>query len=165
MADDAESTRIVFLGDSRRIQFVGPMPGYLGQGGPQVQVLEFVPGDDGDDLVFSHALLQEFAPEHLLERDPIVLLEGIENGGFEFLARDETGELAGWLASWDEIGQLPVAVNLELAFNEDSLWIWPLMTTGVRVDESATQIGGGRSGSGYQEAIRDLMENRRDDGQ
>ena len=44
MLGDGEDTRVVFQGDDRRIQFVGPMPGYLGQGGPQVQVIEFVPG-------------------------------------------------------------------------------------------------------------------------
>lgn len=161
MAGDAEQTRIMFLGDARRIQFVGPMPGYLGQGGPQVQVLEFVPGDEGDDLVFTHALLQEFVPEYLLERDPIVLLEDIQSGGFEFLARDETGQLAGWTSTWTWPDQLPVAVSLDLAFDEDSRVLWPLMTTGVRVDETAVQMGGGKSG--YEEAIRDLIQNRGDD--
>jgi general secretion pathway protein J len=161
IAPDSAQTRVVFLGDSRRIQFVGPMPGYLGQGGPQVQVLELVPGDDGDDLVFSHALLQEFVPEHLLERDPIVLLEDVRSGGFEFLLRDEAGELAGWTASWPVPDQLPVAVSLNLAFNEERQVLWPLMTTGIRVDEAAVSAGAGRSG--YEDAIRDLIRNRGDD--
>ena len=37
------------------------MPGYLGAGGPQVQLIEVVNGDDGELLIqFSHALLQGF---------------------------------------------------------------------------------------------------------
>ncbi len=159
VAEDADLTRIVFSGNGRRIQFVGPMPGYLGSGGPQVQVLEIVSGNDGDELQFSHALLQEFEPERLFDREPIVLLDGIESGGFEFLVRDEEGTLAGWTPAWERSNQLPVAVSLGLAFRSERPVIWPLLTTGVRVDEMAVAIGGGRSGNSYQDAIRDLIEN------
>ena len=58
--------------------------------------------------------------------------------------------------------QLPVAVSLDLAFNEGRQVLWPLMTTGVRVDETAVAAGGGRSG--YEDAIRDLMDRRDGDG-
>lgn len=160
MLDDGEDMRVVFQGDGRRIQFVGPMPGYLGQGGPQVQVIEFVPGAQGVDLVFSHALLQGYAPEYLLEREPVVLLENIRQGSFEFLARDDQGIPVGWTSSWETLERLPAAVSLDIAFNEDYPLSWPLLTTGVKVDETAVQVGSGRAG--YQDAIRDLMENRGD---
>ena len=52
--------RVVFKGEPRSIRFVAPMPGYLGFGGPQVQELSIVNGEDGDELVLSHALLQGF---------------------------------------------------------------------------------------------------------
>ncbi len=154
---EEDNVRVVFLGDSRRIQYVAPMPGYLGQGGPQVQVLELVPGAEGDQLLFSHALLQDFTIERLLDRDPIVLLDNIASGEFQFLSRDEEGNLMGWEATWTQPDQLPVAVSLDLALNSDSPALWPPLMAGVRVDESAVSIGGGRAG--YQDVIRDLVEN------
>ena len=42
---DIQEVRTVFEGTSEGIRFVGPMPGYLGFGGPQVQELLLVPGD------------------------------------------------------------------------------------------------------------------------
>lgn len=159
ITEEAEPVRIVFAGDSRRIQFVAPMPGYLGQGGPQVQVLEFVGGPEGDVLQFSHALLQEFEPEHLLERDPIVLLEGLEDGRFEFLGRDEEGQVAGWAGVWDTPGELPVAVMLDVDLGEDSVMTWPLLTTGVKVDEASVSMTGG-SERNYESVIRDMIQKR-----
>ena len=49
-----EQERTVFEGSSDAIRFVGPMPGYLGFGGPQVQELALVPGEQGTALVLSH---------------------------------------------------------------------------------------------------------------
>ena len=46
-ANGSQDGRIVFEGESNRVRFVAPMPGYLGFGGPQVQELEVVPGDEG----------------------------------------------------------------------------------------------------------------------
>jgi general secretion pathway protein J len=104
--NEDQTERTVFLGSADRIRFVAPMPGYLGFGGPQVQELAIVQGDDSLELVLSHALLQGFEEELLFERLPIPLLEGIEHAEFSFLGRDETGELTGWTTSWTEIGTL-----------------------------------------------------------
>ncbi len=155
IAGDADETQIVFEGGTQRIQFVAPMPGYLGQGGPQVQYLELVNGEEGLDLLFNHQLLQGFDPVIMFERDPIVLMEGIERGQFEFLARDETGELLGWSARWDEPGKLPVAVRLDLDLGEDSRTVWPLLATGVKVDIFATAQSGALQN--YSDAIRDMI--------
>jgi general secretion pathway protein J len=163
VTEDAEQTRIVFRGDSRSIQFVGPMPGYLGNGGPQVQLLQIMQGPDGlDELWFSHALLQDFEPERLSDRDPIVLLDGIESGSFEFLGRDAQGELTGWGTRWNDLEVLPVAIGLQLEFAGDNPMTWPLLATGVRVDEVAVTVGG--AARSYQERIQQLIEDgaRRD---
>ncbi len=69
-------------------------------------------------IQFSHALLQGFTEDRLLDRDPVVLLEGVSSAGFEFLARDEAGELIGWVTSWEQVDVLPVAVRLDLEFTE-----------------------------------------------
>jgi general secretion pathway protein J len=165
VTEDAEQTRIVFRGDSRSIQFVGPMPGYLGNGGPQVQLLQFAPGPDGtDELLFSHALLQDFEPERLFDRDPIVLLDDIESGSFEFLGRDGEGELTGWAPSWDDLEALPAVVGLQLEFVEGSPVAWPLLTTGVRVDEMAVSAGRELELGSFREIMRRQRdETSRDD--
>ncbi len=101
--DDVQPLRIVFEGDAQHIKFVAPMPGYLGTGGPQVQLVEVVNGDNGELVIqFSHALLQGFTEDRLHERDPVILLEECNSAGFEFLGRDEEGELTGWTTYWDQ---------------------------------------------------------------
>ena len=56
LSDDADEIRIVFSGDARSIQYVAPMPGYLGTGGPQVQLIELAGSGDDSVLQFSHDL-------------------------------------------------------------------------------------------------------------
>ena len=126
VSEGNDETRTVFEGDVNRIQYVGPMPGYLGAGGPQVQLLELVSSDNGGLVVqFSHALLQGFEEERLYDRDPVILLEGVESAGFVFLGRDEEGNIGDWTASWDQPDILPVAVRLDLEFSEDLNLRWP----------------------------------------
>jgi general secretion pathway protein J len=161
VAEDLDQSRIVFEGSSRHVQFVAPMPGYLGMGGPQVQLLQIVPGRDGDDLLFSHALLQGFEPGFLFEREPIALLEGIRGAAFEFIGRDEDGELTGWQGSWENPGLLPVAVRLDVELGEGSQASWPLLAAGVRVDEIS--INASPASQTYQDAMRELMKNRSGD--
>ena len=147
---------VVFAGDSQRIQFVAPMPGYLGQGGPQVQSLEFVDGPKGRDLVFNHELLLEYDPEMGMQNPPIILMEELAGGHFEFLARDQQGKLIGWTDSWPTPEELPVAVRLDISFEEGRMGNWPLMTTGVKVDELATTSTG--APESYTEAIRAMIQ-------
>ncbi|MBT8063924.1 MAG: prepilin-type N-terminal cleavage/methylation domain-containing protein [Xanthomonadales bacterium] len=129
--------RKVFIGNSSMIRFVAPMPGYLGYGGPQVQELAFVPGEEGMNLVFTHALLQNFEEAHLDERPPIVLLENIQSGEFAFLGLDEFGQLTPWLNQWDEPEYLPESVSVSVEFSEEIYLEWPMMTASVRVDSEA----------------------------
>lgn len=165
VTEDSEELRIVFEGDARRIQYVAPMPGYLGAGGPQVQLIEIVNADDGELLIqFSHALLQGFEESRLQDRAPVVLLEGVSSAGFEFLTEDEEGELIGWTASWDQENTLPVAVRLDLEFTEELNMQWPDLAAGVRVDASALRVSGGVSGaSSYQQSIKSLIKDKNQD--
>jgi general secretion pathway protein J len=161
LGNDEEETRIVFEGGARRIQYVAPMPGYLGAGGPQVQLLELVHAQDGDVLQFSHALLQGFEQDRLFDRQPVILLEGVASAGFEFLGRDEEGELTGWTAYWDQQDILPVAVRLNLDLAEGLNLAWPDLVAGVRVDESAVQ--GGIGTKTYQQTINKLIKGKTGD--
>lgn len=155
--DSVDELRIMFVGDARSIQYVAPMPGYLGSGGPQVQLIELISGDDGV-LQFSHALLQGYEEGRLFDRAPVVLLENVKSGGFEFLGLDEEGGPTDWTSSWDEPELLPVAVRLNVEFGGDAHMQWPELVAGVRIDESAVQGGGGRRT--YEQAIKDLISGK-----
>lgn len=158
VAEDLDEMRIVFVGDSKSIQYVASMPGYLGSGGPQVQFMELANGDDGSVLQFRHALLQGYEEARLFDRDPVVLLENVESADFEYLGLDEEGELTPWISSWDQPEKLPVAVRLNVEFADDVRMLWPELVAGVRLDESAVQGGAGRQS--YEQTIRGLMKGK-----
>lgn len=160
MEGDTPDQRVVFEGDAQRIRFVASMPGYLGFGGPQVQELEIVAGDNGKSLVLSHALLQNFEEADLYERDPIILMDKIQSAEFSFLGLDETGAVSAWASQWETTGILPRAVSLELEFTEDVYIQWPLLVASVRVDPSAfvNQPGSGITDSSYSTTIKNMMK-------
>jgi len=162
VTDGKQETRVVFEGDARHIQYVAPMPGYLGAGGPQVQLVEVVNGDNGDLLIqFSHALLQGFEQDRLFDRDPVMLLEGVSSASFEFLGRDEEGELSGWMTSWDQQDALPVAVHLDLEFSGGLNLRWPDLVAAVRVDELAVLgLAERAEGTVYKQAIQDMIKGK-----
>jgi general secretion pathway protein J len=164
LAEDAQETRVVFEGDARHIQYVAPMPGYLGRGGPQVQLLELANGNDSDVVVqFSNALLQGFQQEDLFERDPVILLEGVSSASFEFLGVNEQGESTGWVTLWDQQELLPLAVRLSLEFSEESNLRWPEFVAGVRIDEQAVGGAGAARKTLYQKTIQDLIKGKKRD--
>lgn len=160
---ELDGTRLVFVGEPRRVRYVAPMPGYLGFGGPQVQELSVVRGDDGDMLVLNHALLQGFEENHLYLRDPIVLVENIERADFGFLTRDENGEIAGWATQWEETDTLPEAVSLDIQFTEEVYIQWPMLLSSVRTDPTAlddlvVDEGGDPD---YRSSIQEMINERK----
>ena len=160
--DEAQQLRTVFQGDSRRIRYVAQMPGYLGFGGPQVQELEFVQGEEGLELVLSHALLQGFEEEFLYEREPVLLLDKVRTAEFSFLGIDENGEMTNWTPDWEDVSSLPTAVALEVQFIEDVYIQWPVLTTSVRIDQGAVGGANNRSANkSYSTTIRELMSKRK----
>lgn len=161
--DPDTEERTVFEGSAKAIRFVAPMPGYLGFGGPQVQELALVPGEEGEMLVLSHALLQGFEEQNLYYQAPIVLLEKIDFAEFSFLVRDETGELIGWTNQWDMLDMLPESVALDVDFVDDVYIEWPLLTASVRVDPSALQglETTPEVRKDYSTTIRDLINKRK----
>lgn len=163
--DDAEELRTVFEGDATHIKYVAPMPGYLGAGGPQVQLVEVVNGENNELVIqFSHALLQGFSEDRLYDRDPVILLEGVSSAGFEFLAKDEEGELIGWTTVWDQPEILPVAVRLDLKFSDGLSLRWPDLVAGVRVDEQALQGANGTLRKrNYEQTIKNMIKGKGQD--
>jgi general secretion pathway protein J len=162
LQNEEGTERTVFQGAADHIRYVAPMPGYLGFGGPQVQELAIVQGDDSFELVLSHALLQGFEEPFLYESLPIFLLGDIESAEFSFLGRDENGELTAWTSTWDEPGMLPVNVALDIRFVDEVYIRWPLLIASVRTDPTALNdlAGDMASAAGYGASIRDLINRR-----
>jgi general secretion pathway protein J len=153
-ADKAE----IFIGSSNSIRFVGPMPGYLGFGGPQVQQLSIVSGKDGLELVLEHALVQGFEESRLTERAPVGLIDHIATAQFSFLGRDEEGELLPWVSAWEETDTLPVAIALDIEFEEGSYTDWPLLVAAIKIDSSV--VDGVDGSVSYKSAIKQLIDRR-----
>ena len=150
----------VFLGSPYSIRFVGPMPGYLGFGGPQVQQLSIVSGERGQELVLEHALVQGFEESKLTERAPITLIDRIESAEFYFLGLDKEGELLPWTSTWEESETMPVAVALDIEFEEGSYTDWPPLVAAIRIDPSVVDEANGNVS--YQSAIRKMVDRKRD---
>ncbi|MCB1626375.1 MAG: prepilin-type N-terminal cleavage/methylation domain-containing protein [Xanthomonadales bacterium] len=135
----------VFEGESNRIRYVGPMPGYLGKGGPYVQELEILRVGRERQLVFRHWLLNGFDPDDSDNDDalPVRLLAGIDRGGFEFRTVDDRGEISDWTDDWDEESQTPVMIRLQMRMKEDSRLVWPTLDVAMVVDAGSTRGNAG----------------------
>lgn len=121
---DGESGAATFLRvDEGKLEFVGTMPGYLARGGPYLQTLELVPGEGGQKLLFQHQQLTTDGGAEP-EREPVVLLEGIEEAAFEVRTLDEHAKPGRWQGKWDVSAQLPPQMRLRLRFREHQR-AWP----------------------------------------
>lgn len=148
----------IFDGTSTSIRFVGPMPGYLGFGGPQVQQLSIVSGEHGLELVLEQAPVQGFEESRLAERAPISLIDHIASAEFSFLARDEDGELLPWSPVWEATDTLPLAISLDIEFEKGSYTDWPLLVAAIKIDSSV--VDGVDGSVSYNSAIKQLIDRR-----
>lgn len=129
---DGETGEATFLRASpKKLEFVATMPGYLSRGGPYLQTLELKPGRDGETLVFQHQLLTTEGPA-APEREPVVLLEGIEDASFDVRAMDAQSRPGRWLSTWQVSAQLPLLVRLRLRFS-DPRQHWPDFVASIRL--------------------------------
>ncbi len=131
---------VIFEGDDSYIMYVSPMPGYLGNGGPHVQLIEIVNAKGGKILQFSHWLLNDSLEEDAFDdsdREPIVLLENIRDAEFSFVKLDEEGELGDWETSWEEPETTPLMVRLEVEMGDRALMQWPDMQVALMLDATA----------------------------
>ncbi len=129
----------VFEGESDTVRFVSPMPGYLSNGGAYVQTLWLRSGRGGRELVFAFQMLNGYEADtgDESERDPVILIEGIQSGGFEFRGVDENGKMSDWKGDWDNPSVLPSAVRLKLRMSDESRYVWPDVEVAVLTNASA----------------------------
>lgn len=132
---------VVFEGDSQHIMYVSPMPGYLGNGGPHVQLIEIVNANGGKILQFSHWLLNDsLDPESFdsSDQEPVILLENIRDAEFGFVKLNEEGEIGDWENSWEEPETTPLMVRLDIEMNEGAIMPWPELQVALMMDATAT---------------------------
>lgn len=155
VSDDGEM--IQFIGEPRRIVYVSQMPGYLGSGGPHIQELQLVNARDGMVLEYRHGLVSNYDDEDesspFEDAEPMVLLENIEKGFFEFIELDEEGEPTEWLSEIEQGVNLPLMVRLDLTMNSHAKQAWPILQIALRMD-------GGRFGARRPSMMQMLQESR-----
>lgn len=127
--DRAQGRNFVFEGDDREITFVAPMPGYLSSGGPYVQRLSIERGE----LRFHHRMLLDEDPD-ADDAEPVVLLDRIRRGRFEYRGIDDQGRLGDWDDDWEDPSRTPMMVRLSLEFERNSGLSWPLLEVPLLID-------------------------------
>jgi len=135
-AFDSESGGATFMSlTADKLEFVATMPGYLSRGGPYLQTLELVPGSNGRRLMFQHRLLTTDGPLDA-EREPVLLLDGIAEGGFEVRNLDAQSRPGEWQPEWAVSGQLPPIVRLRIRFANDNMH-WPDLVVATRLGSAS----------------------------
>lgn len=133
IARRADGSSTVFAGGARDMRYVAPLPGYLGQLGPQWQRLQLVDdGAGGLRLVLSLALLPPDGQPPVPLGEPQVLVDGIAGGDFSYSGVDAAGRPVSWTSNWPDGRQLPSLVRVELRLRGGTGWpelLIPLRTT------------------------------------
>jgi general secretion pathway protein J len=126
-----------FEGAADTLRWVGPMPGYLGTGGPYIQSLTLERARDGMELVFRFEMLNGYDPEQRRSEDDIdavVLLEGIRRGRFQYRSLDNNNLATPWTSTWKDPATMPVMVQIDLSMTAESRLDFPRMEIPVMVD-------------------------------
>jgi len=123
------------------MRFVAPMPGYLSRGGPYVQTLELARGNDGLQLRFADAMLNGFDVEKSKSADvePVVLLDHIRDGRFEYRTLDEQGQFAEWSSDWSDAAITPLMVRIRLDMQPGIQMPWPVLDVPLMLNAGAVR--------------------------
>jgi general secretion pathway protein J len=137
---DDHGTPLVFEGAAHRLRYVAPLPGYLGQLGPQLQTLRLVDdGAGGLQLELGLALLPPDGGEPQPVGEPQVLVDRVRAGRFSYRGVDVRGRVTPWLASWPDGRTLPRLVRVEVQL--DGVVSWPTLEVPLRVDAGGPGSG------------------------
>jgi general secretion pathway protein J len=141
IAHDDNGNNIYFSGSSSEMRFVAPLPGYLGQLGPQLIDVKLVShGDQGKQLVASLAILPPDGSKPKALGDPQVLVDGVVDGGFSYRGLNPQGQPMDWQSDWNYTGNMPNIVTIKLALQNGREW--PQLSAPLRVNAAAAQTPG-----------------------
>jgi general secretion pathway protein J len=138
ISHDDNGNNIYFIGSSNEMQFVAPLPGYLGQLGPQLVDIKLVSaGDKGKQLVASLVMLPPDGSKPKPLGEPQVLVDGVVDGSFSYRGLNQQGQPMDWQDDWKTIGNMPNIVTIKLALQNGREW--PQLSAPLRVNAAATQ--------------------------
>jgi general secretion pathway protein J len=126
-----------FEGESDRIRWVGPMPGYLGKGGAYVQELSLSRNGREQALDFRFVMLNGYEDGDLELMEPIALVSGLASVEFAFKHVDNSGEVSDWKSTWDTTSnnqQLPLMVKIDWQTSADNPMRLPTLEVPTIVD-------------------------------
>ncbi|MCK9538733.1 prepilin-type N-terminal cleavage/methylation domain-containing protein [Dokdonella sp.] len=137
--DEHDNSSIIFEGSGKYMRFVAPMPGYLSRGGPYIQTLTFVGSRrGGQQLLFASTMLNGFDPDNPpAEIEPVVLLDGLSEGRFEYRTIDEEGEMTDWSEDWEDPSATPIMVRIVARASKGSRVGFPDMEIPLLLDVGA----------------------------
>ncbi len=132
---------LMFEGKHDLMRFVAPMPGYLSNGGAYVQTLELTSTRNGKQLLFNHWMLNGFDKDKLNKggSEPVILMDQVESGEFEYRKLDDQGELEDWSDDWDKPSITPVMIRITLKMRKEALVGWPDMEIPLMLDVGAAR--------------------------
>jgi general secretion pathway protein J len=132
---------MMFEGKHDLMRFVAPMPGYLSNGGAYVQTLELSNTRNGKQLLFNHWMLNGFDKDKLNKGDsePVILMDQVDSGKFEYRKLDDQGKLEDWSDKWDDPSITPVMIRIELKMRKEALVGWPDMEIPLMLDVGAAR--------------------------
>ncbi|MEP6483200.1 MAG: prepilin-type N-terminal cleavage/methylation domain-containing protein [Rudaea sp.] len=141
--DDQTNTVHVFDGGAQFMRFVAPMPGYLSRGGPYVQTLELVRGKDGLQLRFTDAMLNGYEAQNPKIDEPVVILDRIRAGQFQYRTLDEQGQLTDWFSDWPDPSVTPLMVRVSLDMQPGVQIPWPELDVPLMLNAGAVRPNNG----------------------
>ena len=139
--EEGTGANFMFQGEGDFMRFVAPMPGYLSRGGSYVQTLELTDTRNGKQLLFFHSMLNGYDAKKLRSDDPepVVLMDLIESGSFEYRKLDAEGKLEDWSDDWEDPSFTPMMVRIRLKMRPEALVDWPDMQIPLVLDAGAAR--------------------------
>ena len=120
-------------GAAERLVFIGPVPEYLGQGGYYVVAVESEAVGRTRDLVLRWEPFNRERPGLTFSTAARkeVLLTGVRSVRFKYFGRGRRNQPTGWLAAWNDSGQLPELVEIAVDFDSQEEVTWPALVAAV----------------------------------
>ena len=138
--DETENTVHVFDGNAQFMRFVAPMPGYLSRGGPYVETLELRPGANGLQLVFTDSMLNGYDASNPQTDEPVVLIDGIRGGQFQYRSLDDQGQLTDWFSQWPDPSITPLMIRISLDMQTSAQLPWPELDVPLMLNAGAVRM-------------------------
>ncbi len=138
--DETTDSVHVFDGNAQFMRFVAPMPGYLSRGGPYVETLELRRGAHGLQLVFTDSMLNGYEASSPQTDEPVVLIDGIRGGQFQYRTLDDQGQLTDWFSQWPDPSITPLMIRVSLDMQPNVQLPWPELDVPMMLNGGATRM-------------------------